>query len=431
MNLKFATRIAAVLIVGVAFGLNGFAHSVKEGPDAQNSNEMRFVQFAAKNKFDRSKIADLGSTIEFTRSDSVWGFATREMIEEAKAQGIEVLGDFEMSVGRGGHMQALDFPAKDSKFHNYKELDLAMKKLETDNPGMVKLRTIGKSLEGRDITAIHINSDADSLKTGLSGKPGIVFMGTHHAREHVSTEMPLLFAQYLLKNKMSKELGALMEKRDIWIIPMVNPDGVEHDIATGVYQSWRKNRRNNGNGTYGVDLNRNYGYMWGTGGSSKNSASDVYMGTEPFSEPETKAIKTFVDDRPNLSIMISFHTFSELILYPWGHKYAEIDNPKDITTFKAMAEKMATWNGYKPEQSSDLYIASGDTTDWAYGVHGIFAFTFELSPSSIFGGGFYPGQEIIDSVFEDNLKPCLYLLDLADDPYRASSAQPLAHLNLN
>jgi carboxypeptidase T len=80
---------------------------------------------------------------------------------------------------------------------------------------------------------------------------------------------------------------------------------------------------------------------------------------------------------------------------------------------------MAAWNHYKPEQSSGLYITSGDTTDWAYGEHGIFAFTFELSPSSIWRGGFYPGAKAIDPTFAVNVKPALYMLELADDPYRA------------
>jgi carboxypeptidase T len=89
-----------------------------------------------------------------------------------------------------------------------------------------------------------------------------------------------------------------------------------------------------------------------------------------------------------------------------------------------MARTMASWNKYTPQQASDLYIASGDTTDWAYGELGIFAFTFELSPKSMWDGGFYPGQGVIDRVFNDNLRPLLYMLDVADDPYRVVGNAP-------
>jgi carboxypeptidase T len=159
--------------------------------------------------------------------------------------------------------------------------------------------------------------------------------------------------------------------------------------------------------------------MWGTGGSSDDTSSDIYKGTEPFSEAETQVIRDFVrSHRDNTKILLTFHTFSELILYPWGHSYDGIPKTEDRQVFEKMARTMAQWNGYTPQQASDLYIASGDTTDWAYGELGMFAFTFELSPKSMWNGGFYPGARIIDQVFEANLKPCLYMIELADNPYR-------------
>jgi carboxypeptidase T len=85
-----------------------------------------------------------------------------------------------------------------------------------------------------------------------------------------------------------------------------------------------------------------------------------------------------------------------------------------------MAKTMSKWNGYAPQASSELYIASGDTTDWAYAEHKIFAFTFELDPASMWNGGFYPGQAIIPSVFAKNLQPCLYMIDAADNPYKVT-----------
>jgi carboxypeptidase T len=152
------------------------------------------------------------------------------------------------------------------------------------------------------------------------------------------------------------------------------------------------------------------------------------MGPQPFSEPESQAVRDFVSSHTNLKVLLSYHTFSELILYPWGHTDASIGNERDHRVFTTMAQTMSRWNGYKPQQSSELYIASGDTTDWAYGTYGIFAFTFELTPKSMFGGGFYPGAGVIDSTFRANLAPALYLIDLADDPYRAIDQGPGASI---
>jgi carboxypeptidase T len=191
---------------------------------------------------------------------------------------------------------------------------------------------------------------------------------------------------------------------------------------------WRKNRRDNQDGEFGVDLNRNYSYKWGTGGSDTDTSSEVYMGPAPFSEPETRAIRDFITVHANTKVLLTFHTFSELVLYPWGYTYDKVGNIKDAAAFVKMAKTMAAWNHYTAEQTSSLYIASGDTTDWAYGEKGIFAFTFELSPDSMDGGGFYPGAQMIDKVFKDNLQPCLYLIDVAGDPYKVLDNQPTGWL---
>lgn len=378
----------------------------------------RFIQVAAKNKIERSKIADLGMSIEFLRSDSVWGFAMPSQVKAIEKKGFKILGNFDREVARGGHEGVLDFPSKDSAYHNLEETLEVIKKFESDNPEMVRLKSIGKSYEGRDIWAVHINTTAKDLDSSESLKPGVIIMAAHHAREHLSVEVPLQFMDYLLKNKNDLTIRNLLESRDIWIIPVVNPDGKNYDISTGRYKMWRKNRRDNKDGTFGVDLNRNYGYRWGTGGSSKDTSSDVYMGPTPFSEPETQVIRDFVRSKKNSKVLLSLHTFSELVLYPWGSQYESIQTKKDLDVFEKMAKTMAGWNKYTPEQASDLYIASGDTTDWAYGELGIFAFTFELSPTSQLGGGFYPGPKLIQKAFNDNLKPLLYLLDVAEDPYK-------------
>ena len=232
-------------------GSSAFAESSEEQP------EMRFIQISAKTKEQRTAIANMGVSIEAVRSDSVWGFANQKEIARLRAAGKKILGEFDLSVARGGHENMFGFPPSDSRFHTYEQLGIALQELKTKNPELVEVQSIGKTIENRDIWAIHINTNSDSLKSGTSNKPGIIFMGNHHAREHLSLEIPLMLAQHLLKNKSDTKVSGLLESRDIWIIPMVNPDGAEFDISTGRYKWWRKNRRRNSDGTYGVDLNRN------------------------------------------------------------------------------------------------------------------------------------------------------------------------------
>jgi len=417
-TLKSSFSIIVALMVSSVSARADVHHSATE-----EAHEQRFVQIAAKTKEQRTEIANAGVSIEFVRSDSVWGFANADALQEVSAKGFQVMGNFDASVARGGH-HGMDFPAKDSKFHNYAEMSAALRSMNSRHADISTVQSIGKSIEGRDILAIHINSSEDALMSGESNKPGLIIMGAHHAREHLSVEIPLMFAKHLLDNRENPNIANLLDSRDIWIIPMVNPDGAEYDISTGSYKSWRKNRRKNANGTFGVDLNRNYGFKWGTGGSSKDPSSDVFMGPSPFSEPESTAIRDFVSSHLNAKVLLSVHTFSELILYPWGHTYDDVGNTRDHQVFETMAQTMSKWNGYTPQQASDLYIASGDTTDWAYGQHGIFGFTFELSPSSMWDGGFYPGQGVIDRVFNANIQPMLYMLQVADDPYQVLNTTP-------
>lgn len=395
----FKLFISAFVLLGA---MNAYAHGVQ-------SPDLIWMKIKASTKEERTKINNTGATIESVQADYVIVLAqpSQKIILEKIAK-VEVSFPFSPEL--------MDFPAKDAKFHNYQEVIAAIDTLKSANKDIVHVETIGKSVEGRDIINIKITANPEN-ELDL---PAIVFMGTHHAREHVSTEVPLMLAQHLVEqyNAGNKSVLHLLQTRIVHIIPMVNPDGVEWDISTGAYKMWRKNRLKNSDGTMGVDLNRNYGFMWGGEGASASPGHDTYRGTAPFSEPETQAIKNFVENRKNITTLLSFHTFSKLILYPWGYKYDSIQDEADRKVHETMAKTMAKWNGYTPQNSSELYITSGDTTDWAYGEHKIISFTFELDPASMWEGGFYPGQAIIDSVFQKNLQPVMYLIENTDNPYK-------------
>src|SRR5581483_3985637 len=195
---------------------------------------------------------------------------------------------------------------------------------------------------------------------------------------------------------------------------------------SGRYRWQRKNTRPNPDGSLGTDLNRNYDSHRCESGSSQDPQSDTYCGPSPFSEPESKAVRDFIVARPNIRTMISYHTYDELILYPWSWGHEQISDGQALAAFQAMAQRMAQWTGYGPQQSADLYPSSGDTCDWAWAERKIFCFTFELTPKTMSQGGFYPGPGVIQPTFQKNLEPALYLADLADNPYRAAGGAAAA-----
>lgn len=364
-----------------------------------------WFELKANNKFERTALATAGYDIVSVEKDRVIVIGDESQITKAKATGL-LLATYKSG------LSPFDFPVKDEKFHNYKEQTDFLQKIVKDNPDLAQLESIAQTAEQRQIWMLRLSKATQPV-------PAVLFMGGHHAREHVSVELPLHLIQYLIDGyrQQNPRIVSLLENHEIFFIPQVNPDGSEYDVQTGSYKSWRKNRSKNSDGSVGTDLNRNYGFGWGGAGASASPSSDTYRGASAFSEIESRAVKAFIEAHNNISVLVSYHTFSELILWPWGHIDAELPNKKDLQVFKTMAQKMSEWTGYTPMKSGDLYLASGDTCDWAYGEHGIFAFTFELDPKDMWSGGFYPGQNILQSVFAKNIEPALYMIETSKDPY--------------
>ncbi|OGS01770.1 MAG: hypothetical protein A2V88_12605 [Elusimicrobia bacterium RBG_16_66_12] len=368
----------------------------------------------------RTTAATAGVSLEEFRPGQVAGFATPAAVARARAAGLKVL-----SVGPvPPSMRPRDFPGKDAPYHNFAETAAELRSLAGKAPDIASLFSIGKTIQGRDIWALRLCPDAQAAS--VSRKPGIAFMGMHHAREHLSNEVPLLLAKRLVENRKDPEVARLLASRDITIIPMVNPDGGEYDVSSDTYHMHRKNMRRNDDGTVGVDLNRNYAWGWGGEGASPYPIDDTYRGSSAFSEPETKAIKAFIEGKKNLTTLLSYHTFSELVLYPWGGSHEPIADKNALKAYQVMASEMGRMTGYTPMQSSGLYVATGDLTDWAWGEHGVFSWTFELTPKSMWDGGFYPGAPAIATTVQANWRPMLYLIDLADDPRRAAQGLGLS-----
>ena len=291
---------------------------------------------------------------------------------------------------------------------------------------IVSLSSIGKSSEGHDIWVAKISDDAGA------DEPGVLFVGGHHAREHLTVEMTL-YILHLLVDKYGSDqtITDLVNSREIYIVFNLNPDGSEYDIATpNLYQNWQKNRQDNpGWGYIGADLNRNYGYKWNNGDPSGGPPwSAYYRGASAFSAPETAALASFINGhaiggKQQITTAISFHSYGEWILWPYGYTYDDVPAgmaQDDHDVFVAMAQAMASTNGYGTRQLSDVYYTSdGDMTDWAYGVHRIFAYTFELYPNSENPGYYPPGGDIVAAT-SINKDAVLYIIGQADCPYRAT-----------
>jgi len=361
------------------------------------------VTLPASDREARAILARQGLAIDFVGQGTVAAVVDDAALRELKLRGLQPLS-----------VAPLGFPPADSAYHDYAEVLATIQAAHAAHPEITAVTEIGLSVEGRALPAVKIS---DQAWLDEPDEPAVLFLALHHAREHLTAEMALEIIR-LFTDAYGTDPGLtnLVNQREIWVVPMVNPDGGEYDTSSGIYGYWRKNRRPNPDGTYGVDLNRNYSFGWGGEGSSSRPNDETYRGPAPFSEPETQAVRDFAAAHGNITAAISFHSYGELILYPFGNTVGGIPPdmpPADRDTFVELAARMAGTNGYFPEQASDLYPVAGDTCDWLYAERGAFCFTFEMYPAT---PNFYPPGSIIDRETRRNDAAVAYLTAAADNP---------------
>ncbi len=298
-------------------------------------------------------------------------------------------------------------------FTTYEELLTDMDRMAEMYPNLITVKAPiddeVMSIEGRPIYYVKIsdnpNMDEDEAE--------VLYNGVHHAREPLSMINLQYYMWVLLENYGTDEyITNLVDNTEMYFVPVLNPDGYIYNETTdpqgGGY--WRKNRRNNGDGTIGVDLNRNYSYAWGQDnqGSSGNPNSNTYRGTEPFSEPETQAIRNFVLSR-NFTIAFNNHSYSNLLLSPWGHIP---DDTPDHDFFEKIGEEMCKHNRYAYGGGNQLlYSTNGEADDWYYGENGIPAWTPEIGRDQ--EGGFWPLPGFIPLQAHRHLRMSLQLAESA------------------
>jgi hypothetical protein len=320
---------------------------------------------------------------------------------------------------------AAEFPAGFGYFHTYAEMEAVLDAAVADHPGIARKFSIGRSYQGRQIWALKIS---DNVGTDES-EPEAMIDGLMHARERASAEMAIYLVRLLTDGYGGNQrITNIVNTREIFVIPMVNPDGGEYDISGGTFHQWRRNRQPiPGSSAIGVDLNRNSGFNWGCcGGSSGTPGAWNYRGPSPWFAPEIRAFRDFFDSRvvggrQQLSVGIDFHSAGRQVLWPYG--YTKTDVPNTMTTsdhsaFVGLGRDMAALNGYTAEQGSDLYITDGDSGDWAYYRHRVFMYAFEMAPGS--PKRYYPTAQQLATDIERNRPAVLLLLEEADCPYRAA-----------
>ncbi len=255
-----------------------------------------------------------------------------------------------------------------------------------------------ETYEGRPIYWLRLS---DNAAVDEADEPEVLYTAVHHAREPMSVFQLIYFMYYLLENyETDAEVKALVDSRELYFMPCVNPDGYIYNETTnpngGGY--WRKNRRPHDDGEYGVDLNRNYGFKWALNdtGSSDDTYSDVYRGEAPFSEPETQAIRALCASH-DFKIAFNNHSYSNLLIYPWGHEIGAYTEDDDL--FQMLATRMTAHSSYRYGNGWDAirYLVNGEADDWMYGEqtekNKIFPFTPEVG--SRIDDGFWPEQDRI------------------------------------
>lgn len=311
-------------------------------------------------------------------------------------------------------------PPADYDYRNYSEIRAILLQTVADHPEIAALYDIGDSWEktaglaDRDILAIKIS---DNVNTD-EDEPEFLLLALHHAREWPTSETAVQVIMNLTDGYGSDDrISWLIDNREIWIVPVVNPDGL--DFSLSVYDMWRKNRRDNLDTTFGVDLNRNYNGSenddplgeWGGAGTSDLTSSDTYCGEAPFSEPETQAVRDLARAH-DFQIAFDFHTYGNDVMWPWG--YTTNLTPDDPYLVD-IGHQLAALNGYTPAQSVDMYATTGDSIDWLYGSLNIFAFLFEMGQNS-----FHPTRtaDVLEIVY-GNVAPTLLGIELSGDRYQA------------
>jgi len=342
------------------------------------------------------KLDELGFSYEVLIDDMTKFYQERNRRTDSEMRILE--GKMKAKFGNGG----FGFGSMGG-YYTFDEVVAELDTMRMLYPNLITEKdSIGSTIEGRTIWAVKISDNPDINE----GEPEVFYNALTHAREPAGMMAVIYFMYYLLENYgTDQEITYLVDNREFYFVPVINPDGYvynEQNEPNGGGM-WRKNRKDNGNGCFGVDNNRNYGYMWGYDniGSSPDPCSDLYRGTAAFSEFENQAIRDLSEDH-NFLICNNYHAYWDVIFTPWAY---ELEQTPDSTTFNHTISLATQFNGYENGwYILDNYEVNGDVCDWMYGEQTtkpkIFAYLTEVGNEY---DGFWPPPERIFPIAEDNV----------------------------
>lgn len=299
-------------------------------------------------------------------------------------------------------------PDKDmGGYRTYDEVFMELGMLRMMFPSITLIDTAGFSLEGRPLYAFKISDNPEIDETV---EPEVFFNGLIHAREPITMEICLHTMNYLLQRYASDpEIADMVNSTEIWFIPVINPDGYCYNELTnpGGGGMWRKNRKDNGDGTYGIDLNRNWDFIWGIDdiSSSPDPASLLYRGTGPFSEPETQVLRDFINAH-DFAVVVNYHAYGNYYVLPYG--LPGVDTNPDYLLYLYQADTLANRiNGYPTAFGAGGGLG-GNAYGWQYckvssGLK-IFSSLVEV------GGSFWPPESQIVPICMQNTPANLFFI---------------------
>lgn len=382
-----------ILLSALLFAISLFAQSPKYSKVKVHANEFELTELAAagiditegfmkKGAFlvsdfseaEIEKINSLNLDYEILVDDVVKYYQDRNIGLSSNVDDYKDAGDYEVP-------ENFEFGSM-SGHATYVEIAANLDNMVSLFPNLITVKeSIGQTIEGRDMWMVKISDNPGMNET----EPEVLYTALHHAREPVGAMQMMFYMYYLLENYDNDPfIQTLVDNTEMYFIPVVNPDGYVYNQTTNPNGGgmWRKNRRITGTpGCDGIDLNRNYGYMWGydNSGSSPDPCDETYRGTAAFSEPEIAAIRDFCESH-EITSALNYHTYGNLLLYAWGY----IPDPcPDDNLCHAHATLMTQDNHYTfGPGNTTIYATNGGSDDWMYGEQTtkgkIFAYTPEL-----------------------------------------------------